>query len=442
MLKQDDLSFKAYRIFYSMLCARTGQAHQPKRPMNQTSRPLSPRFQAKRDAILDAAAVLFNQMGVKGATLSDIAARVGLITTSVTYYYRRKEQLATACIQRTIDALSANTRAAAQAGRLDGRVRAFFRGHAARLAATERGETPALVQLNDLRALPEPYFAEVSGAYTGLFREVRALLSAPDAPALPRANLNARTHYLLSITHWMRTWTHDFDADEYERMAERVSDIVLHGIAAPGASWRDTDDGSPDWILVDEPNGTAEAFLRAASELVNEQGYRGASVDKISARLNVTKGAFYHHNDNKEDVVLRCFDRTFDVLRRAIEAARAEGGDGWQRTSAIVRALVCFQLSSTGPLLRMGATTVLSDLAQRLDVMADMRRVTQRIAGDIVDGMIDGSIRPLDPLLAAQVATATINNASELRDWVRQASPDNVPRLFVRPMLLGLHSSA
>lgn len=410
--------------------------------MNETTRPLSPRFQAKRDAILDAAASLFNQMGVKGATLSDIAARVGLITTSVTYYYRRKEQLATACIHRTIEALATTTRAASAPPGLDERIHLFFRGHAARLAATARGQTPALVQLNDLRALPDPYFQEVSTAYTGLFRQVRTLLSAADAPVLPRANLNARAHYILSISHWMRTWTHDFDADEYERMADRVSDIVLHGIASPGTVWQNADDMAPNWTLVDEPQATAEAFLRAASELVNEQGYRGASVDKISARLNVTKGAFYHHNDNKEDVVLRCFERTFHVIRRAIEAARADGGNGWQRTSAIVRALVGFQLSPAGPLLRMGATTVLSDLSQRLDVMADMRRVTQRIAGDLVDGMIDGSVRPLDPLLAAQVATATINNASELRDWVSQASPDNVPRLFVRPMLLGLRSAA
>ncbi|WP_371820186.1 TetR/AcrR family transcriptional regulator [Verticiella alkaliphila] len=410
--------------------------------MTQTTRPQSPRFQAKRDAILDAAASLFNQMGVKGATLSDIAARVGLITTSVTYYYRRKEQLATACIHRTIEALAETTRAAAEAPGLDARIHAFFRGHAARLADTARGTTPALVQLNDLRALPDPYFQEVSTAYTTLFRQVRALISAPDAPVVPRANLNARAHYVLSISHWMRTWTHDFDADEYERMADRVSDIVLHGIAAPGTSWQDADDAAPHWALVDEPQATAEAFLRAASELVNEQGYRGASVDKISARLNVTKGAFYHHNDNKEDVVLRCFERTFHVIRRAIEASRTDGGNGWERTSAIVRALVAFQLSPAGPLLRMGATTVLSDLSQRLDVMADMRRVTQRIAGDIVDGMIDGSVRPLDPLLAAQVATATINNASELRDWVSQASSENVPRLFVRPMLLGLRSAA
>ena len=45
------------------------------------------------------------------------------------------------------------------------------------------------------------------------------------------------------------------------------------------------------------------AFLKAATRQINEHGYRGASVDRISASLNVTKGAFYHHNEAKDDLV-------------------------------------------------------------------------------------------------------------------------------------------
>ncbi|MET0351383.1 MAG: TetR/AcrR family transcriptional regulator, partial [Rhizobacter sp.] len=61
-----------------------------------TSAPQTQRYQEKREAILSAAALQFNQHGVKGATLSEIAASVGLVTNSVTYYYRKKEDLASA----------------------------------------------------------------------------------------------------------------------------------------------------------------------------------------------------------------------------------------------------------------------------------------------------------------------------------------------------------
>ena len=60
------------------------------------------RFRKKRDAILDASTVLLNQRGVKGLTLADAAAAVGLSTTSVTYYFKRKDDLAAACMMRGI----------------------------------------------------------------------------------------------------------------------------------------------------------------------------------------------------------------------------------------------------------------------------------------------------------------------------------------------------
>ena len=46
------------------------------------------RYAAKKEAILAAATTILNRQGVKGMTLADVAAEVGLITTSVTYYYR------------------------------------------------------------------------------------------------------------------------------------------------------------------------------------------------------------------------------------------------------------------------------------------------------------------------------------------------------------------
>src|SRR5690606_42006629 len=148
------------------------------------------RFKEKREAILDAAARLFNEVGVKGATLADIARSVGLVTTSVTYYYRRKELLAAACFMRTVDAFSELAVQAARPPHINERVRSYFRLHADRLAAEARGERPQLVQLNDLRALPEPQFEETSLAYTQMFRQVRKLLEGPETSSLSRAELN------------------------------------------------------------------------------------------------------------------------------------------------------------------------------------------------------------------------------------------------------------
>lgn len=69
--------------------------------------PQTARFQGMREALLAAAAQQFNEQGVRGATLGDIAASVGRVATSLTCCYRKKEDLATACFLRAIAAFDA-----------------------------------------------------------------------------------------------------------------------------------------------------------------------------------------------------------------------------------------------------------------------------------------------------------------------------------------------
>jgi AcrR family transcriptional regulator len=408
------------------------------RTMPTTAPPQTQRFQEKREAILSAAANLFNQHGVKGATLADIAASVGLVTNSVTYYYRKKEDLATACFLRAIEVFRHIAEAAVLLPTVEERLREFFRRHTALLRAIDRGEHPPMMQFNDMRALPSPHFEVVSDAYNEMFRRVRELVRSPQTAGLGRADVSARTYIVLSSAHWMRGWLDRYEHDEYERIADQVADLLVHGSAAPRSGWSGSSAAEQEWRLTGDGEATQEAFLRAASGLVNEQGYRGASVDMISAKLNVTKGSFYHHNDNKEDLISACFDRSFEVIRRALSLAGQAKADGWERACAISRALARFQLSEEGPLLRLGATSALSDPARRAEVRRTMSRLTERLAGVVVDGMMDGSIRPLHPVIAAQVASGLINSAPGVQHWVPGINRDNVVELYVRPVFIGI----
>ncbi|HET7794675.1 MAG TPA: TetR/AcrR family transcriptional regulator [Rhizobacter sp.] len=400
--------------------------------------PQTQRFQEKREAILSAAAELFNQHGVKGATLADIASSVGLVTNSVTYYYRKKEDLATACFLRAIEVFRNLIERAAKESSVEARVREFFRLHAVLLADIDRGTHAPVMQFNDMRALPSPHFEQVSNAYNEMFRRLREMLRTPQTAQLGRADLAARTYIVLSTAHWLRGWIDRYETGEYERIGERVSEMVIHGTAGPGSVWSAPTTAELGWHLTSDEDAPSEAFLRAASMLVNEQGYRGASVDMISAQLNVTKGSFYHHNDNKEDLISACFERTFAVIRRALTLSEGIDGTGWDRACAMSRALARFQLSPEGPLLRQGATSALSDPARRSEVRRTMSRLTERLAGLVVDGMTDGSIRPLHPVIAAQVASGLVNSASSLSHWVAGVSQDNVAEVYVRPIFLGI----
>ena len=49
--------------------------------------------------------------------------------------------------------------------------------------------------------------------------------------------------------------------------------------------------------------------------------------------------------------------------------------------------------------------------------MTRSNRLARRFAGMLIDGVADGSIRPIDPLVASQIIMSTLNAAYEARRW-------------------------
>ncbi len=395
------------------------------------------RFERKREAILDAATRILNRKGIKGLTLGDTAAAVDLSTTSVTYYFKRKDDLAAACISRGIDTLFEIAEAAVKATTPAERLYLFFTGYLDVLKATEDGDAPPLPIISELRALSSPRHEEVAQAYGRLFRKARQIFDHPDLCWMSRGRRTARTRMLLEQVFWGGAWLAKFDAEDYPRIRDRMVDIFLNGVALKDATWEPAAFQMVKLAARDGPELARETFLLAATRLINRRGYRGASVDKISAELNVTKGSFYHHNDAKDDLVVVCFERTFEVMRRAQRLAMELPGSQWDKLSACAAALAEFQLSHHGPLLRTSALTALPE-QMRVVMVEHASRVSDRFASMISDGIAEGSLRPVDPFIAAQMLTATLNACADLGVLVPDVRPKAAASVFVRPLLMGI----
>lgn len=395
------------------------------------------RFEKKREAILDAATCILNREGVKGLTLGVAAAAVGLSTTSVTYYFKRKDDLAAACLMRGIAWMNAAADEALAAPDPAGRLHRLLSLHLERLRRAATGEGPAMPSLADIRALNNPWRGEVTEAFMKLFRKVRSLFDAPDMAWLGRGRRTARTHMLLEQLFWAGAWLPKYDPEDYPRIRDRMFDILVGGFATEGAEWAPAPAPLAQLAASDGLDTSRETFLLAATRLINARGYKGASVDKISAALNVTKGSFYHHHDAKDDLVVACFDRTFEVMRRVQRLAMALPGDQWSKLSSAAAALCEYQLSEFGPLLRTSALSALPE-AMRDEQVAHSNRVSDRFASMISDGIAEGSIRPIDPAIAAQMLNATLNACAELGFWVPGVTQKAAPSVFARPLLMGV----
>ena len=62
-----------------------------------------------------------------------------------------------------------------------------------------------------------------------------------------------------------------------------------------------------------------------------------------------------------------------------------------------------------------------------------MHRLWERVAFPIADGIADGSIRPCDPSIAAQVVNSTIDAASELDRWSKDIDAAGAQANYVYP---------
>jgi AcrR family transcriptional regulator len=421
------------------------------------------RFAEKREAILDSAARLFNRRGIKAGTLAEVADSVGLATNSLTYYYRKKEDLVCACLARSIEAISLVIDQASRADGLADRVSAFVHGFVGLMADIADQRRAELIFFGDMRALPEPQAGPVFAAYVEMFRQLRRLLRPPQQ-ATRRGDdshraLNARTHLLLAEVLWSRAWLTRYESVDYPRVAAAMCDVLLHGLAAPGQTWSvpalglpipplpadlpHTDPQVADPQVAEPPDSDhrRDAYLRTATRLINDHGVGGASVDRIAAALALTKGSFYHHHDTKHHLVDDCFERSFALIRGVQLRALAAPGSGWQRLLGASVPLVELHdpalASVQGPLLRLSAWTELPG-ALRWQKFSTLNRLGERYAALIASGMIDGTVRRLDPAVAAQLLSGMLNALAEIEHWVPGVGQQPLSSLFARPLLMGL----
>lgn len=391
------------------------------------------RFQEKKQLVLDAASALINEKDTAGMTLAAVAEAVGLNTASVTYYFKRRDDLAVACYHRALERIEEMVGEAAQAPDPRARVRRYLELNVDLLKQVRAGQARPITVLSDIRTMDDPVRVTLSERYRVIMRRVRGFFG-PDGDAENKARLVARVHVLLENVYWLPAWIGDYSSHDFPRIIDRIMQIFEQGFVTDASAVT----VSPLDIGVEDEGALAQQkFLQAATRLINERGYRGASVERIASELNVTKGSFYHHLQAKDDLVLACFRRSFETVTHAQRQSDRAGHDWQQRLLIAITTLLDVQFSERGPLLRTTALQALP-VEFREGVIDSSNRMARRFAGMIADGITEGSLRAVDPMIASQMLMCTINSAYELRGWAAGMTPADAIATYASTLATGL----
>ncbi len=89
-----------------------------------------------------------------------------------------------------------------------------------------------------------------------------------------------------------------------------------------------------------EARATRDALIEAARALFTERGYGAVGTEEIVARAKVTRGALYHHFEDKRDLFRAVFERVEADLMKRIGATMESADDPWELMVSGMRAFL------------------------------------------------------------------------------------------------------
>jgi AcrR family transcriptional regulator len=372
--------------------------------------------EARHAALLDEAAIEFNRAGVAGASLAQIAKRVGISRAGVYNYCADREDLVEQSYMRACLLIDAGlVRASRSASRGLDKVTSF-------LNQVLDIDHPPMAVLSEIAFLPAERRERVVAARARNVAGLGRLIAegVEDGSVRP-CDIDLACQSIFGVLSWAplsRGWTDNPDEVFAIRMAAAIPALIADGVAAPEArsSW------PAEMRVVDVAALTAagseveprmEQLARAGSRLFNERGIDGVSLDDVAAAVGATKGLLYHYFDSKPDFVAYCYERAFDIYDRLMGAAEISA-TGAQAARLSLELNVQAQIEDIHPLSLSTGFACLSGERQRAFV-ARTGRLTQRAVAIGQRGVKDGSLRPFD---LEPVSLASAGTFSYLSKWL------------------------
>lgn len=401
--------------------------------------------QLKFQAILSGAAQLFNWQGSRATTLADIAGSMKLTKTCVYYYVKTKEDLIYQCYVSSCDMWLDQVQSANQLSDngLE-KIIALVKGHFYLYMDTLRGMGPHYATLSEVSVLDAAHAEDIKQRWSHIFAFCQEIVEQGIEEGLiedldPAVIVSG----IFSILQWFPVWLNRSHGANPEPVIEAVLDILVNGLSASRHQFDDIQFPQLRGLQLDsfdreyQSRIKREAFYRVGSIFFNQKGYKGTSLDEIASSLDVTKGAFYYHIKNKEELLYQCFNRTLAVENRLLNDAGASQDTGLKKVELSLRYLFNIQFSEEGPLIRYRALPSL-DEQHRKAILKASKNNSKILGTYLGEGFADGTLRQLDIDIAQNMLSGAVEASPDLASWVADIRPPEVSGAYLHLFINGL----
>ena len=401
--------------------------------------------QLKFQAILSEASQLFNWQGSRATTLADIAGSMQLTKTCVYYYVKTKEDLIYQCYVSSCAMWLDHVQAANQLqGNGIEKIISLVKRHFYQYIDTLQGVGPHYALLSEISALDAEHAEDIMQRWSNIFADCQQMVEQGiDEGLIEDQDPAVIVTGIFSILQWFPVWLNRSHGANPEPVIEGVLDILVNGLSAQKHQFDDIQFPQLSGLQLDsfdreyQSHIKREAFYRVGAIYFNQKGYKGTSLDEIANSLDVTKGAFYYHIKNKEELLFQCFNRSLDVESRLLNKAGASQANGLKKIELSLRYLFNIQFSEQGPLIRYRALPSLDEQHRKAVLKANKNN--SKILGTYIDqGFADGTLRPMDVDIAQNVLSGAVEASPELANWIADIRAPEVSAAYFNLFINGL----
>lgn len=167
-------------------------------------------------------------------------------------------------------------------------------------------------------------------------------------------------------------------------------------------------------------------FLETAACLFEAKGYADTSIDDITRELGLSKSAFYHYWNSKEDLLEEISDRALRLLHGILDRLDEETNPYGTRLEATVAAYIDSVLEN-----KYFVSVLLRDFVSSNKTREKRRAYMQRCREAVEEEIAAGNVRQLDPQMLTLALAGLCTTIAKWYEPGGRLGPEEIKEIFL-----------